>query len=77
MLPPWRPGSIEWGRRCPETATPMALESQRTGDGTAARVHLDIETDDVRAEVARVLALGATVLETATPSPGRSDTIGG
>ena len=41
----------------------VALEVQRTGSGTPARVHLDIETDDVPAEVARVLALGATVLE--------------
>jgi hypothetical protein len=29
----------------------------------AARVHLDIETDDVAAEVARVVALGAGVVE--------------
>ena len=41
----------------------VALEVQRTGSGTPARVHLDIETDDVPAEVSRVLALGATVLE--------------
>jgi len=41
----------------------VALESQRTGSGTAPRIHLDIETDDVPAEVRRVLALGATVLE--------------
>jgi predicted enzyme related to lactoylglutathione lyase len=40
----------------------VALEAQRTGSGTPARVHLDIETDDVPAEVARVVALGATVL---------------
>ena len=39
------------------------LEAQRTGSGTAPRVHLDIESDDVPAEVARVQALGATVLE--------------
>jgi predicted enzyme related to lactoylglutathione lyase len=41
----------------------VALESQRTGAGTPARIHLDIETDDVPAEVARVVALGATVLQ--------------
>lgn len=41
----------------------MALESQRLGEGTPARIHLDIESDDVPAEVARVVALGATVLE--------------
>ena len=41
----------------------VALESQRTGAGTPPRVHLDIETDDLAAEVARVVALGASVLE--------------
>jgi predicted enzyme related to lactoylglutathione lyase len=41
----------------------VAVESQRIGDGTAARIHLDIESDDVPAEVARVVGLGATVLE--------------
>jgi predicted enzyme related to lactoylglutathione lyase len=41
----------------------IALESQRTGAGTPARLHLDIESDDVTAEVARVVALGASVLE--------------
>ena len=41
----------------------VALESQRTGAGTPPRVHLDIETDDVAAEVARVVALGARVEE--------------
>jgi predicted enzyme related to lactoylglutathione lyase len=41
----------------------VALESQRTGAGTPPRLHLDIESDDVAAEVARVVALGARVLE--------------
>lgn len=41
----------------------VLLELQRTGSGTPARVHLDIETDDVPAEVARVVALGARVIE--------------
>jgi len=41
----------------------VALESQRIGDGTPARIHLDIESDDVPAEVARVVGLGATVVE--------------
>jgi len=41
----------------------IALEAQRTGADTPPRVHLDIETDDVDAEVARVVALGASVLE--------------
>jgi glyoxalase superfamily protein len=37
------------------------LAMQRTGAGTPPRVHLDVETDDVAAEVARLVALGATV----------------
>src|SRR3954451_23618033 len=41
----------------------VALESQRTGAGTPARLHLDIESDDVAAEVARVVALGASLVE--------------
>ncbi len=39
-----------------------SLCGQRLGEGRA-RVHLDIETDDVAAEVGRVVALGATVVE--------------
>jgi hypothetical protein len=38
------------------------LALQRTGVGTTPRVHLDIETDDVSAEVARLLRLGASML---------------
>lgn len=41
----------------------MLLELQRTRSGTPARVHLDIETDDVAAEVDRLVVLGATVVE--------------
>lgn len=41
----------------------VQLELQRTGSGTPPRVHLDIETDDVEAEVARLTALGATVVQ--------------
>jgi len=33
---------------------------QRTGEGTPPRWHVDIETDDIPAEVARLEALGAT-----------------
>jgi len=40
----------------------LSLAVQRLGEGRA-RVHLDIETDNVRAEVARLRALGATVVE--------------
>ena len=35
------------------------LEAQRTGTGTAPRWHVDIESDDVEAEVRRLEALGA------------------
>jgi hypothetical protein len=41
----------------------LELAMQRTGEGTPGRVHLDIETDDVAAEVARVVGLGATVVD--------------
>ena len=35
------------------------LEVQRTGEGTPPRWHLDVETDDVEAEVTRLEGLGA------------------
>nr|WP_239521657.1 VOC family protein [Geodermatophilus sabuli] len=35
------------------------VEVQRTGEGTPPRWHVDVETDDVPAEVARLEALGA------------------
>jgi len=35
------------------------VEVQRTGAGTPPRWHVDVETDDVAAEVARLEALGA------------------
>jgi hypothetical protein len=41
----------------------LNLEVQRTGSGTPPRVHLDIESDDVPAEVARLVALGAKVVD--------------
>ena len=40
----------------------LNFELQRLDEG-GPRVHLDIESDDVPAEVARVTALGATVVE--------------
>ncbi|MGI8880402.1 MAG: VOC family protein [Jatrophihabitans sp.] len=40
-----------------------SLELQRLGAGTSARVHLNIETDDVPAEIARVVALGAAIVQ--------------
>ena len=36
------------------------VEIQRTGAGTPPRWHVDIETDDIDAEVARLEELGAT-----------------
>ena len=36
------------------------VEVQRTGAGTPPRWHVDVETDDIGAEVARLEALGAT-----------------
>ncbi|GAB2611925.1 VOC family protein [Pseudactinotalea suaedae] len=59
--------------KCPTAESPyeelrhlpggVELALQRTGPGTPPRVHLDIETDDVEAELARVTALGATIVE--------------
>jgi hypothetical protein len=40
----------------------LRLEAQRTGAGTPARIHLDVETDDVPAEIARLVVLGASVV---------------
>jgi predicted enzyme related to lactoylglutathione lyase len=42
--------------------TGIDLYVQGVGDDTP-RVHLDIETDDIEAEVARLAGLGATVVE--------------
>lgn len=39
----------------------VMLDVQRTGSGTTPRVHLDVETDDVPAEIARLEALGARI----------------
>lgn len=41
----------------------LGLEVQRTGAATPARLHLDVETDDVPAEVDRLVGLGASVDE--------------
>lgn len=41
----------------------VKLEAQRTGTGTPPRIHLDIETDDIVAEVTRLEQLGAEVVE--------------
>jgi len=41
----------------------LNLEVQRLGEGTPARIHLDIESDDPSAEIDRLIGLGATVVE--------------
>lgn len=41
----------------------LLVEVQRVGEGTAPRVHLDVDTDDVEAEVRRLEGLGAKRLE--------------
>ena len=40
----------------------LNLEVQRLGEGTPARIHLDIESDNPSAEIDRLIALGATVV---------------
>ena len=40
----------------------LSLETQRLQEGPS-RIHLDIESDDVAAEVARLEGLGARVVE--------------
>jgi hypothetical protein len=57
--------SPEFSRLVHRSQSPLALLVQRLGDddgGTHARAHLDLGTDDVDAEVARVRALGAELL---------------
>ncbi len=41
----------------------LNLEVQRLGEGTPARIHLDIESDNPSTEIDRLIALGATVVE--------------
>ncbi len=43
------------------------VEVQRTGVGTPPRWHVDVETDDIGAEVARLEALGAARLRDVGP----------
>ena len=56
------------GPRWAPSPTGFHLEIQRTGAGTPPRWHVDIETDDIAAEVDRLEALGAT------PAPVRHGT---
>ena len=53
----------------------LTLLVQQLGDG-GPRVHVDIHTDDVRAEIARLEALGATVVETRADWTVMSDPAG-
>ena len=41
----------------------LELATQRLDDDSGPRVHLDVETDDVEAEVRRLQGLGATVTD--------------
>jgi len=41
----------------------LNLEVQRLGEGTPARIHLDIESDNPAAEIDRLIGLGATVVQ--------------
>ena len=41
----------------------LLIELQRLRDETQPRVHLDVDTDDVEAEVRRLESLGATRLQ--------------
>jgi predicted enzyme related to lactoylglutathione lyase len=52
------PGAEQWAS-LGSFADGFHLEVQRTGTGTPPRWHVDIETDDIPAEVARLEALGA------------------
>lgn len=63
-----RPGSDAYRSVLPADGPGVEILLQRTGDAKHAknRVHLDLRTRDLDAEVRRVAALGATVL---TPSP--------
>ena len=55
-----RPHRREVGQSLGSFADGWHVEIQRTGEGTPPRWHVDIETDDIPAEVARLEALGAT-----------------
>jgi hypothetical protein len=57
-VPESNPEYAEFG----EVTPGVTFDVQAVGDA-AARVHIDLETDDVEAEVARLVALGATEVE--------------
>lgn len=60
----------EYDRLLPPAGSPLRFLVQRLGvddDGLSTRAHIDIGTDDIDAEVARVEALGARVLRRMDP----------
>lgn len=61
-----RPGEVEEGdpdyTLFGEPTPGVQFMVQAVGDDSS-RIHLDIETDDIEAEVARLTALGASVVE--------------
>lgn len=65
-VPTTRP---QFRRLGPPPGCPLGLLLQRLGPGESGpvRAHLDVGTDDVSAEVARVVALGATATDRAHP----------
>ena len=71
--------SPEFSRLVHRSQSPLALLVQRLGDddgGTHARAHLDLSTDDVDAEVARLRALGAELLRRGDGSITLRDPVG-
>jgi hypothetical protein len=52
------PSDVDWSS-LGSFADGWHVEVQRTGPGTPPRWHVDIETDDIEAEVARLESLGA------------------
>jgi hypothetical protein len=56
---PTDPDEPEWSS-LGDLADGWHVSVQRTGEGTPPRWHVDVETDDIPAEVARLEALGAT-----------------
>lgn len=58
-----KPGNEPPYESLSDLAGGVHMVMQELGGQTAARVHLDIETDDVEAETARLLDLGALLVE--------------
>ena len=54
--------------RLPDSEIPILLQKTSDEKTSKERIHLDLETDDVEAEVSRLEALGATRWDHQTPS---------